>query len=53
MSPIMRVFVVFAVFWFMPARAQEGHLGQAHEKWHQTFYQYFCSAQTPRPLAAT
>jgi hypothetical protein len=49
MSPIMRVFVVFAVFWFMPAHAQEGHLGQGHEKWHQSFYQYLQRPDTKTP----
>ena len=39
MRPITNLFVALALFWIQPARAQEGHLGHDHEKWHQSFYQ--------------
>jgi hypothetical protein len=49
MSPGMSLFVVLALVWIHPARAQEGHLGHDHEKWHQSFYQNLRRPDTRTP----
>jgi len=49
MSPVSNIFIVFALLWLQTARAQDGHLGQGHEKWHQTFYQKLQRPDTKTP----
>jgi hypothetical protein len=39
MNSVMTLGVVLAVFRFDAAVAQEGYLGQDHDKWHHSFYQ--------------
>ena len=40
---------VLAVFWFDAAVAQEGYLGQDHDKWHHSFYQTLERPDTKSP----
>lgn len=39
MSFVAKLGVALAVLWCPAAMAQDGHFGQQHEKWHQSFYQ--------------
>ncbi len=39
MNIVLKLFLLFALFSFREAAAQDGHLGHGHGKWHQSFYQ--------------
>jgi len=42
-------YCVLVVFWFNAAVAQEGYLGQDHDKWHHSFYQTLERPDTKSP----
>jgi hypothetical protein len=49
MNSVMTLGVVLAVFRFDAAVAQEGYLGQDHDKWHHSFYQTLERPDTKSP----
>ena len=49
MRAVVRPGIVLVVFWFNAAVAQEGYLGQDHDKWHHSFYQTLERPDTKSP----